>query len=194
LGGKGGNLDTLWVLIYGEQVIMDYWNTRYGVLLGKRQSKRLLKFQKKRVNLSSSLEKEACLVINNVFGGMTIFREVPLFDRIIVDFLVCDLDLIIEVDGPYHDKPFVRISDIQRDGLCYRNNLRVVRLRYDNRFYWEKLLRTEKEREVVLRAKILKKTEKIIKRNKRQSINSLENMRSMWELCGHSRRTNHVAI
>jgi very-short-patch-repair endonuclease len=62
------------------------------------------------------------------FHGAKFRRQVPI-GPFIADFACFEARLIVEVDGPDHDKPSRRLRDRQRDAWFHEQGFRVFRIR-----------------------------------------------------------------
>ncbi len=73
-------------------------------------------------------------VRNKQLGGYKIRRQQILVE-IIVDFYCCAKRLCIEIDGPYHNDPSMRIRDQQRDSELLLQDYAVLRFTNDQVLY-----------------------------------------------------------
>ena len=62
--------------------------------------------------------------------GWKFRRQVPI-GRYIVDFVCFEAGLIVEVDGPLHDRPENRLSDAARDRVLRQEDFRILRFSSD---------------------------------------------------------------
>jgi len=69
-------------------------------------------------------------VRNRQLGGYKIRRQ-QILDEIIVDFYCCARRLCIEIDGPYHKDPSMKIRDQQRDSQLLDQGYTVLRFTND---------------------------------------------------------------
>lgn len=63
-------------------------------------------------------------------SGYKFRRQFPVFDYI-VDFYCYELNLVIEIDGPVHNLPEIKIYDEKRDNLFRTNGYVVLHLSND---------------------------------------------------------------
>jgi very-short-patch-repair endonuclease len=63
-------------------------------------------------------------------NGWKFKRQVPI-GRYIVDFVCFEARLIVEVDGPVHDRPENRLHDAGRDADLRREGFRILRFNAD---------------------------------------------------------------
>jgi very-short-patch-repair endonuclease len=66
---------------------------------------------------------------NSLFDGLKFRRQVPI-GKYVVDFLCIEHSLIVELDGPPHDREEQRLHDAARDAWLHARGYRV--LRFDN--------------------------------------------------------------
>jgi very-short-patch-repair endonuclease len=57
------------------------------------------------------------------------FRRQQIIGSFIVDFYCAELRLVVELDGPIHDRVGISRRDAERDALIVARGVRVVRLR-----------------------------------------------------------------
>jgi very-short-patch-repair endonuclease len=62
--------------------------------------------------------------------GWKFRRQVPL-EQYIVDFVCFEARLIVEVDGPLHDRPESVLADAARDAVLHQKGFRVLRFTSD---------------------------------------------------------------
>ncbi len=57
------------------------------------------------------------------------FRRQHAFAGFVLDFYCAELNLAIELDGPYHDTPAQRAYDAERSAILETHGIQLVRIR-----------------------------------------------------------------
>ena len=89
-------------------------------------------------NFAKRLRREATELENRLWhelrarrlDGWKFRRQLPI-GRYVVDFVCLDARLIVEVDGPMHDRPEQRLSDAARDAYLRNQDFRILRFAHD---------------------------------------------------------------
>lgn len=110
---------------------------------------------KKCTGVISALEYEAMRVLDNMnikYENEKMFDDLKHKTKLRIDLYLCDLNIAIELDGRQHYEPIkffggektferIKLRDHIKDKYCKENNIKLIRIRYDEINNIEKILK-----------------------------------------------------